>query len=218
MDRRPLLIACFLVGATIFFSPAWAGMRVSALALFKDKALIEIDGKQRVLAKGETSPEGVFLVSASSKAAEIEIKGERSVLHLDERISADFGVSAQPAIVRLIPNAGGHYLVDGKINGQGIEFLVDTGATLIAMSKPAAKRIGLQFRVDGERGQVKTASGIADGYYLMLGEVRVRTMTLHNVAAVVVDGDYPATALLGQSFLNRIDMRRDGAVMELIAR
>ncbi len=198
--------------------PVGADARVAALALFKDKAVLEIDGKQRILSKGDTSPEGIALISASSKEAEIEIQGKRAVLRLDGRIAADFGASAQPTTIRLVPNTQGHYFVDGKINGRGIRFLVDTGATLIAISKTEAKRLGLNFRVDGQRGQIQTASGVAVGYYITLDKVRIRTIDLTNIEAVVVDGDYPATALLGQSFLNRLNMRRDGTVMELIAR
>jgi aspartyl protease family protein len=217
LHRIRRLVICFLAISALLGPVGAADLRVSALALFKDKAVLEIDGRQRVLSTGEVSPEGVALVRASSERAEIELQGERLVLRLDGRIASDFGASVEPTI-RLIPNVQGQYVVDGKINGRGVRFLVDTGATLIAVSKTDAKRLGLQFRVDGERGQVQTASGTAPAYFVRLDQVQVRTINLANIEAVVVDGDYPATPLLGQSFLNRINMRRDGSVLELIGR
>ncbi|MSR14432.1 MAG: TIGR02281 family clan AA aspartic protease [Gammaproteobacteria bacterium] len=89
------------------------------------------------------------------------------------------------------------------------------GATKIAINKHTAKRLGLLYRTDGLRGQIETASGVVAAYYLHFNSVKIRNLELKNVDGVVVDGDFPSTALLGQSFLNRLDMRRDGLLLEL---
>lgn len=190
---------------------------LSAIALFKNKAVLSVDGKRRTLEVGETTPEGFKLVAADSNSAVIEANGQKIELRLDGRIGANF-TAPKSQTLRLVPGEGGHYFVDGTINGNLMAFIVDTGATQIAINKHAAKRLGLLYRTDGKRGQVQTASGHADAYYVRFDSVKVRNLELRNVEGVVVDGDFPTVALLGQSFLNRLDMHRDGVVLELQAR
>ncbi len=211
MPRR-LLATCALV---LIAAAVQAEPRVSALALFKGKAVLSIDGTQRVLKQGATSPEGVTLVKADSERAIIRV-GERELeLILDGKISGAFPAGAAPKVVRLIPGDGGHYFVDGQINGNPVRFLVDTGATSVVMNKHTARRLGIAYTVDGEKGMVRTASGTAVAYGIRLDEVKVRALRLTRVKGTVIDGDYPGETLLGQSFLNRLDMNREGAVLEL---
>jgi len=186
-----------------------------ATALTKGRAAILIDGKQRTLIEGATSPEGIKLIAADATHATVEVDGRRMDLHLDQRISSGFAPKAASKALLLAPGQNGHYLVDGEINGSPVPFIVDTGATTVAMNKHTAKKIGLLYRTDGKPGQVETASGVTAAYYLTLAKVKIHSLELTNVEAVVIDGDFPSTALLGQSFLNRLDMRRNGALLEL---
>lgn len=204
-----LLLAALLSGA------ATAELRVAARALFKDRAVLTIDGAQRTLRAGETSPEGVTLVSASAESAVVELDGQRLELALDGRISGAFPEGPARKVVRLVEGDGGHYFVDGQINGNPVSFLVDTGATSVAMNKHTARRLGIAYKVDGHRGSVRTASGIAPAYGVVLDEVKVHSLTLRRVRGTVIDGDYPEVALLGQSVLNRLDIHREGSVLEL---
>ena len=207
-----VLATCAMI---LIVTGAQAEPKVSALALFKGKAVLSIDGTQRVLKQGASSPEGVTLVSADSNRAVIRI-GERELeLTLDGRISGSFPAGAAPKIVRLVPGDGGHYFVDGQINGNPVRFLVDTGATSVAMNKHTARRLGIPYAVDGQKGQVQTASGIAVAYGITIDEVKVRSLRLKRVKGTVIDGDFPGETLLGPSFLNRLDIHREGAVLEL---
>ena len=61
---------------------------VRVVGLFKGRAVVDIDGKQRILRIGQTSPEGIRLVSADSESALLEIEGEQIRAPLDSRISA----------------------------------------------------------------------------------------------------------------------------------
>jgi len=117
-----------------------------------------------------------------------------------------------------VPGRHGHYFSDGQINGNPIRFLVDTGATSVAINKNMARQIGLQYQVDGQRGLVDTANGTVAAYRVIFDEVKIQALTLKRVPGVVLDGDSPSEALLGQSFLNRLDIHRQGAVLELRAR
>ncbi|MFT4563646.1 MAG: aspartyl protease family protein [Gammaproteobacteria bacterium] len=194
---------------------AQTSIKVTAVALFKDKAVLTINGKRRLLEIGETSPQGVSLVSATSDVAVIEIDGERSTLQLDGKIVGTYIKGLAAKTVQLYPDARGHYFADGLINGNRIRFLVDTGATDVVINGSMAKRMGILYDVDGEPTFVSTASGVVAAFRITFDVINIRQLTLKRVAGVVLDGNFPTEALLGQSFLNRLNMRRDGKVLEL---
>ena len=210
---RTLLIALCCLS-----TPLSAEVRVSAVALFKGKAMLNIDGHQHMLKVGETSSEGVTLIAADPTRVRISIAGSIRDLKLDTRIGGALGKVPENTIVRLVPGRHGHYFSDGQINGNPIRFLVDTGATSVAINKNMARQIGLQYQVDGQRGLVDTANGTVAAYRVICDEVKIQALTLKRVPGVVLDGDSPSEALLGQSFLNRLDIHRQGAVLELRAR
>ena len=118
-------------------------------------------------------------------------------------------------MVQIWPDAYGMYSIIGNINSYPVTFLVDTGATLIAMNKNEARRLGLDYLVIGTPSQASTASGVVNTYHIKLKKVRVGDITLTGVDATVIDGNFPTEVLLGNSFLNRLDMRRDGKMLEL---
>ncbi len=188
--------------------------KISVAALFKNKAALMIDGKRRVLSVGRESREGVKLLRSSSEEAEIEFAGQRQIVRLDGVIASRFSSTAAKSIT-LYPGRNGHYLVDGKINGHRVPFVLDTGATLVAISRNVARKLGLRYRVHGHKASIETAAGPTDAYYVSFDEITVRTLRFTRVPGVVIDRDYPSTALLGQSLLNRLDMHRAGLALEL---
>ena len=103
----------------------------------------------------------------------------------------------------------------GSINGLPVQFLVDTGASSVAMNSAEARRLGIDYRVVGEETRVATASGIESAYAVNLERVKVGEIQLHNVAGVVIDGAQPQQVLLGMSFLGQLDMNNEGTVMTL---
>jgi aspartyl protease family protein len=202
--------------AVLPLSSAGAAEKLALHALFSGKAILMIDGKRRVLARGETSPEGVTLLETDTQReeAEIELDGKRQVLRLGVVISAF--TRAKTASVTLFAEASGHFHADGLINGVPIRFMVDTGATDIAMNSKEAKRLGLDYKRLGSPGFARTASGIVQTYNLKLTTVKLGEITLHNVNAGVIEGNFPAEALLGMSFLGQLEMQREGNRLELI--
>ncbi|MCI0399950.1 MAG: TIGR02281 family clan AA aspartic protease [Gammaproteobacteria bacterium] len=194
---------------------AYAVDKIVVLGLFKDKAVVEIDGKQRVLTVGKASPEGVKLISADSKAAVLEVDGQTASYTLGTHIGSTFAGPSPQAIVQIWPNDMGMYMVSGSINDLPISFLVDTGATNVAMNEHQAKRIGLDFKLEGTEGQAQTASGITRVYYVNLKRVKVGDIGMRDVQAAVLEGDYPTEVLLGMSFLSKVEMTRAGRLLEL---
>jgi len=215
MMRKPLTSCLILLLGTLLASTALGVQKVAVLGLFKDKAIVNIDGKQRVLKVGQTSPEGVTLISADSAAAVLEIDGQQGTYKLGSHIASTFKPAPEKTAVRIWPDGGGMYLVTGTINGYPVKFLVDTGATYIAMNSGEARRMGIDYLLEGRRGMSSTASGVVTTYYVMLDRVRIGDITLSDVQAAVIDGAFPTEVLLGNSFLNRLDMRREGRALEL---
>lgn len=192
---------------------AVAAPEVQAIALFKDRAMLDINGVQRLLKVGETAPEGVRLIASDSRGAVLEIDGKRVPLALSQRIAASYA-EAEFAEVRIPRGEQGHHFVGGSINGHSVRFMVDTGATTIAMSSVDAERLGLKWR-EGSRGVTSTASGVAESHEVTLATVSIGPITLHQIPATVVTGAYPASVLLGNSFLTKVEMTEEAGVMVL---
>ncbi|MEE9552106.1 MAG: retropepsin-like aspartic protease [Gammaproteobacteria bacterium] len=189
--------------------------KIVVVGLFKDKAIVTLDGKQRVLEVGKTSPEGVTLISANSREAILEIDGEQKTYSLGSHIGSRFKKSSAQSSVTIAPDRGGMYHVNGSINGFLVNFVVDTGATLISMNKLHAKRIGLNYKIEGKEGLSSTAAGIVKIYLVNLKKVKVGDIELRDVKGSVHDDYFPDVILLGNSFLSRIDMVREGRVLQL---
>jgi aspartyl protease family protein len=190
---------------------------ISLFALFKDKAILHVEGARRVLSVGAESPEGVILVSTDTQAEEavVELNGKRETLRLGVVISAF--QSATRESVTLFADANGFFHAEGSINGASVTFLVDTGANTIAMNSATARRAGIDY-TKGQAGTARTASGYARMYAIKLNTVKVGEIVLRNVTAGVIDGPQPETPLLGMSFLSAMDMKREGNKMELTRR
>ncbi len=207
-----------ILGLLITAHPVGAVEKISLHALFKEKAIILVDGTRRVLKTGDTSPEGVKLISTDTQEekAEIEVDGKPQELRLGVVISSF--VSTGKSSVTLYPERGGHFFADGLINGVAVRFMVDTGATTVAINSATADRIGLDYRRQGRPGFASTAGGVVRTYYMKLDNVQVGDIKLYSVDAAVTEGSSLREVLLGMSFLGQLDMKRDGEKMELTQR
>ena len=188
--------------------------KIKVVGLFKDKAVIIIDGKQRVLRKNMTSPEGVTLISANSNEAILEVDGEQKSYTLGNQVSIKFSETEPGRTVSIAPT-NDLYLVNGSINDFQVQFLVDTGASSVAMNRQTAKRLGLNFRMDGQEGLSETASGYSKIYVVNLEKVTVGDIVLEDVEGVVHDSEFPRIILLGNSFLSKVHLRREGQLLLL---
>lgn len=189
--------------------------QLSLHALFKDKAILLVDGKRRVLNVNDVSPEGVKLIATNTQdeVAIVDVGSERREVKLGVVLSSF--TSGGKGSVTLYPGGGGHFFADGVINGMSIRFLVDTGATMVALSGAEAQRLGIDYKKKGQQGYASTAGGVVRTYSLTLDSVQVGPITLYNVEAGVIEGSYPSPALLGMSFLGKLDMKRDSQKLEL---
>jgi aspartyl protease family protein len=154
------------------------------------------------------------LISADSESAILEIDGERTEVWLDRRITARKR-SVRQKEVQVWRDPRGMYTTVGSINSLPVSFLVDTGASTVAMNTAQARRLGIDYRVTGAPTTVQTASGTVNAWSVTLATIKVGDLLLRNVGAVVVDGDQPATTLLGMNYLRRFEIANDGQLMTL---
>ena len=198
------------------WAPAVWSADVGLAGLFPGKALLTINGgAPRIVAVGNTTQEGVRVVAIEGETATLEIDGKKRVLRVGQNVAAQPSGSG-PANVVLTADARGHFLTTGNINGATVRFLVDTGASMISIGAGDARRIGIDPS-KGEPGVANTANGQTVVMRVKLNSVRVGDIVLNNVDALVHQHDLPVT-LLGMSFLNRMEMQRNGDTMTLIKR
>lgn len=209
MLRLPLLAAAMLLAHTAH------GADVGVVGLFPGKAVLVIDGAApKTYAVGATLAPGVTLAAVNRDSVTLDNGGRRQVIALGEHMNR--APAGGGASVTLQADGRGHFMVQGQINGGTVRMLVDTGATLIALPAQEALRLGIDYK-QGPRGMVSTANGLVPAYRARLDSVKIGDIVLNQVDAVVQESGLPY-ALLGMSFLNRTEMRRDGQQMTLTKR
>lgn len=120
-------------------------------------------------------------------------------------------------VVSLRADADGHFRVDATIGGRPVPMLVDTGATVVALSYEQGQQLGLISASDRFDARVSTANGQVGAKRVVLRDVRVGSVKIDDVAAVVMSPGAMDGALLGMSFLGRLrrlETGRDRMVME----
>jgi len=184
--------------------------RVKVIALFTNKALLQVGDQQKVVSAGETF-EGVLLQSATGRGAVVVINGETMNLDLNQSIAGNFK-KPERSNLRIFPDARGMYFVKGTINNSSTDFLVDTGATNVTMSGSKARALGIEYK-KGKRGVAQTAAAVVPVWQVTLNSVGIGGIKLNNVSATVIEGDKPTNVLLGNSFLRHTDIQQTSSVL-----
>lgn len=201
---RPLLVLCLVSSA--------AAQDVGLAGIMGSKAMLMVNGGEPQAVRIGESVDGVKLLSIQGEQAVVEIGGKKRPLRVGQHaIGAGSGDGSGK--VTMTADAQGHFFTTGSINGAAVRFLVDTGATMISLGANDARRLGLDFN-RGQKGLSQTANGQTVVSKVQLDTVRIGDVTVHNVDALIHQSDMPA-ALLGMSFLNRMEMQRDGSTMTL---
>jgi aspartyl protease family protein len=194
---------------------AASAQSVALQGMLGKKALLIVDGSApKSVAPGEAH-QGVKVVSTSGDQAVIEINGKRHTLRVGEAPASVGGGGGGERGTKIVLTAGtgGHFMAQGTINGRPVQFMVDTGATMIALGAAEAERLGLNYKA-GQQGVVTTANGMAPAWRMSLASVRIGDVEVHGVDAVVTPQPMPYI-LLGNSFLTRFQMKRENDQMVL---
>ncbi len=209
--RHPVLTGLlWLAGAGIAQAQS-----VALQGMLGNRALLIVDDSEpKSVAPGE-SWRGVKVLSTAGDTAVLEIKGQRVNLRVGDSpasVGARQPVASGRTIV-LPMGSDGHFSGGGSINGHAVQFTVDTGASVIALGEGEAGRLGLNYRA-GQPVRIGTANGAANGWRIKLASVRMGDVEIYDVEAVVVPQGMPFV-LLGNSFLNRFQMKRENETMTL---
>ena len=191
--------------------PAWAA-DVGVVGLFPGKAVLVIDGGAPRTVSVGTSVGGVRLVAVDQGSATVEFGGKRQHLAIGQHAHGG-GDGGSSQATSLTADSRGHFITTGTVNGATIRFMVDTGATGVALGAADARRANINIS-NGRPVMVQTANGLTQAWLVTLNSVQVGDVTLNGVEGMVHQHDLPI-ALLGMSFLNRMEMKRDGQTMTL---
>lgn len=203
-----LMLAGLLVSANVI-----AETQVNIVGLFSHKAVVIINGgKPKTLSVGQQS-EGVKLLAANSSTATLLIEGKTKQLGMGQAASVGGNSSSSPSVT-LYANAQGHFVSECQINGASFKFIVDTGATTVALNSGDARFAKIDYK-RGEPIQISTANGVVTAYRVTIASLKIGSITLNQVEASVLEGGSPSLVLLGMSALSRLDMQRQDIAMKL---
>jgi aspartyl protease family protein len=189
---------------------------VALVGVIGDKAaVLALDGGDPKTVKVGQKWNGISVLSVEKGHAVVEIDGHKRVLQQGQHYRSGAPRSDREQVT-LAADTAGHFVSDGAINGSPVRFLVDTGATSIALPARDADRLGIDYR-KGRRGISQTANGPVTVYRVNLDTVKLGGIELRSVDAIVIEHGLDI-ALLGMSFLNRVEMKREGPTMTLIRR
>jgi len=208
--------ALALALALLACAPLWA-QEVQLAGVLGGKALLVTGGgAPRAVAVGQTL-DGVRVLAVGRDEATVEVDGQRQVLHLGGA-PVSVGARTGPDKARLVlyADAGGHFVDSGSINGRPMRFIVDTGATAVAIGRAEAERLGVKVS-EGKPVRMQTANGTTQGWLVKLASVRIGPLEQHGVQAIVTQEPMPYV-LLGNSFLQPYEMTRKGGELTLQSR
>lgn len=206
----------FIALSLLLFATAAGATDVALIGLLGDKAaVLAIGGGEPKTVRVGQKWSGVTVIAVERGQATVEIDGKRRVLMIGQHYRAAAAASDRQSVT-LAADPRGHFFSDGAINGNPVRFLVDTGATTVALPASEAVRLGIDYR-KGQLGYSNTAGGVVPVYSVTLDRVRLGAIELTGVEAAVIEQGL-SVALLGMSFLNRVEMKRDGHTMVLIRR
>lgn len=213
--KKSLLMVCLF-----FVVQAFANTQVNVVGLFNNKALLMINGSGPHTLKAGQTKNGVKLISANSSAATLVIGGKRQVLGMGQAASVGSTSSASSSSgdgggpVTLYADSRGHFHGNLNINGASLKYVVDTGATTVAMNSGDAKHAKIDY-LKGTKVRMSTANGVVPAYNVKLNTLKIGTIILHNITATVIEGGSPPYVLLGMTAQNRLDIKRENSVMTL---
>jgi aspartyl protease family protein len=206
-------IAIFLL---VLGPAAWAA-DVALIGLIGDKAaVLAVDGGDPKTVKVGQKWSGISVIAVERGEATVEIDGKQRVLKIGQHYRSTSTASSDRQSVTLSADSRGHFFTQGAVNGNPVRFLVDTGATSVALPASEAQRLGIDYR-KGERGLTNTAGGLVPVYRVRFDNVKLGSIELAGVEGIVIEQGLDV-ALLGMTFLNRVDMKRDGHMMVLTRR
>ena len=195
----------FLLGAALA-----SAANVTVVGVMGKRVMFQIDGAQRLVGEGERVTGSFRVTEISNDHVILESQGRKQRVGIGQRVLAASGGDETSV---LYANAQGHYISSGSINDQPVRFLVDTGATTIAMGISDARKLGLN-KLQGNTMGAATANGSMSVTCVQVEKVSLGDINMTNVPACYSEKEMPII-LLGMSFLSRTEMKNVGSQLHL---
>lgn len=199
----------------VFTQAVLADTRLNVVGLFNGKAVVIVNGgKPQTLSQGQSTADGVKLLSADSQSATFLVDGKKKTLGMGQAATVGGGAESAAQSVTLYADPSGHFITTGYVNGVPLKMLMDTGATVVALNSGDAKFANIDYK-NGEEHLVSTANGVVKAYRVSINTLKLGNLTLNQVEGSVLEGGFPSVVLLGMSALNRLDSKREGMALTL---
>ncbi|MEZ5503910.1 MAG: retropepsin-like aspartic protease [Halioglobus sp.] len=212
MKNRFLFAALGLLLVALHPKAESASTSVEVEAILGQSAVLLIDGERKMLRTGQ-SHAGVTLVAAQPTSVTLNVNGTTETVGLSQRVATRYE-ELQERVVTIARDARMQYQTNAIINGHSALVLVDTGANTVAISSQQADAMHIDY-YDGTPSQVETASGMTMAYAVTLQSVSVGGIQVQNVPALVLEGAYPITILLGMSYLRHVKLQEHNGILSL---
>jgi aspartyl protease family protein len=182
-----ILIVAAVVGFAAFQVPKFGPQMIEQMAATDSGPAPEV----------EQTPDPAQVIAVAPEVAREEPRLPRKIAGGNSSTLGGGGVT-------LRAGANGHYLAEARINGIGVDMMVDTGATVVALSEDAARKLSIFPSPEDYTVPINTANGMVYAAPVMLTNIRIGTISVPRVEAVVIRGKVLGANLLGMSFLNRL--------------
>ncbi len=199
-----VLLVCMTIASNVYSAP-----RINYRGMLYGKASIRVNGRLIKLTSGQTSKNGVKLLSANLEAIVVLVEGKR---YRYKKYSSQGTILAEEVTLIRNPGSSG-YWAKGRINGKDVTFLIDTGASHVVMNKDQAR--AFKIKRGNKKIQVSTATKIETAYQVTLDTVSVGDIELQNIPAIITKHKYPPYPLLGMSFLRHVEINQKNEQMTL---
>jgi aspartyl protease family protein len=181
-------------------------VRVGGLTLNQVEALI-----------GDGAGTGELVLVGMSFLDRLSMEREGNTLKLSRKEGARTAATDSRPSIKLKDDGRGAFFTDALVNGVNLNFIVDTGATSVSIDTALAQRLGINYQL-GQPMMSHTANGVVRSWRVKFDTVTLGPITIYGVEGTVRDAPSPGFGLLGMSFLNRVEMRRDKDTMTLTKR
>jgi len=198
------LLVCMTSASNVYSAP-----KINYRGMVNDTVWIWVNGRLIKLTPGQTSKNGIKLLSANLEAIVVLVEGKR---YRYKKNNSQGTILDNKVTLISGPDSSG-YWAKGRINGNDVTFLIDTGASYIVMNKDQARE--LKIKRGNKKIQVSTATKIETAYQVTLDIVSVGDIELQNIPAIITTHKYPPYPLLGMSFLRHVEINQENEQMTL---
>lgn len=199
-----VLLVCMTIASNVYSAP-----KINYRGMVHDKVWIWVNGHLIKLTPGQTSKNGVKLLSANLDEIVVLVEGKR--YRYKKNNSQGTILTDKVTLIRDSNSSG--YWAKGRINGKDVTFLIDTGASYVVMNKVQAR--ALKIKRGNKKIQVSTATKIETAYQVTLDTVSVGDIEFQNIPAIITKHRYPPYPLLGMSFLRHVEINQEYEQMTL---